>query len=181
MHGEILKKTAVITIVIIIFIGFLILIINPRKPTQIFITTKIPEEKRIGIFGAVNTPGYYNYEGEIRIADAAELAGGLSENADVVFANLAKWVDDGETIIIPTRGIEKPTITPMPAEAEKINLNTATKEELIKLPGIGEKRASDIIQLREEKGGFRSPADILVISGISEKLLENIYDRIIID
>ena len=49
------------------------------------------------------------------------------------------------------------------------------------LPGIGEKRADDIIELREKKGGFRRVEEIMEIPGIGEKLMESIYDRLFVE
>ncbi len=174
-------KSVIITFVVVILIGFAVLIFESESPSGITITPSTgSRENRIGVFGAVKEPGYYTYKGDLRIEDAVEFAGGLAENADAERANMAKWIDDGETIIIPTAGPERPTMTPIAGEDEKIDLNTADAAELMKLPGIGEKRAEEIIRLREQKGGFGSKEDLLEISGISENLLEKIYDRLII-
>ena len=177
-----LWKTALAVILILILAGLVILIADPGKETEIIITPGIADRSnQFGIFGAVKDPGYYSSENPMRIGDAANLAGGLAENADPVNAHLAKWVEDGETVIIPTRGPSEPTITPVLQNEDKIELNSADLAELMKLPGIGEKRAGDIIRLREQKGRFESPEDLLEITGISEKLLDNIYDLLIIN
>ena len=177
-----LLKLIIVTLVLAITAGLTILILNPREVTPIIITPGIENpENKLGIYGAVKTPGIYVYHGNIRIEDAVEMAGGFAENADPERANPAKWVNDGETIIIPTMGSIQPTLTiPVPGTG-KVNLNTADKAELMTLPGIGEKRAGDIIELRERKGKFENPEDILQINGISEKILENIYDMIIVE
>ena len=60
----------------------------------------------------------------------------------------------------------------------KINLNTATMEELQTLSGIGESKAQAIIDYREENGQFSKPEDILEVSGIGETLYEKIKDNI---
>ena len=175
------RKLAVITLLLIIIAGFIILIMNPVKPTEIIITPgSDSREYRFGIFGAVREPGYYSAEGPIRIEDAVEIAGGTAENADIANAHLAKWIEEGETIVIPTAGLFQPTITPVGEDWVMVDLNHAGLEELMKLPGIGEKRANDIIRLRELKGGFSAKEEILEISGISERLLESIYDQLIV-
>lgn len=175
------RKLAVVTLLLIIIAGFIILIVNPVKPTEIVITPgSDSREYRFGIFGAVRDPGYYSAEGPIRIEDAVEIAGGIAEDADIVHANLAKWIEEGETVIIPTAGLIQPTLTPAAEDRVMVDLNHADLEKLMELPGIGEKRANDILRLRELKGGFTSKEEILEISGISERLLESIYDQLIV-
>ena len=65
-----------------------------------------------------------------------------------------------------------------PSAQGKIDLNTATKEELMTLPGIGEKRAADIIADREANGPFRIPEDLTRVSGIGEGILEGLIDLV---
>lgn len=175
-------KIVIITLVLVITAGLVIIISYPQSSSKIEITPGFTDVKnQVDIYGAVNYPGHYEYSGYIRIRDAVNLAGGLSDDADDVRANLSKWVDDGETIIIPTRSSEQPTLTPLAEEILIVNINIADKTELMKLPGIGEKRAEDIIRLRESIGKFREREDLLQIQGISQNLLEKIYDLIILD
>lgn len=176
-----LWKAIFITLLLVIIIGAVYLISNTGNLTEIAIEPgEKQKELQYSIYGAVAKPGIYNSKDPVRIGEAAETAGGLTGDADPERANLSKWIRDGETIIIPTKGPVSPTLTPFSENDELIDLNSAGLQELMKLPGIGEKRASDIIRLREEKGGFQTKEEILEISGISEKLLESIYDRLII-
>lgn len=171
----------IITLILAVIAGLTVLILDPNKPTPIEVTVdQDPVARKVGVYGAVRTPGVYEYEGNIRIENAVELAGGLAENADSQNAGLARWVDDGETVIIPTLGSTQATLTPAVSAGEKIDLNTADKAELMTLPGIGEKRADDIIQLRDRKGCFTAPEELLELKSIGEKLLESIYDLIIV-
>ena len=64
------------------------------------------------------------------------------------------------------------------AAAGKVNLNTATAEELMTLPGIGEKRAADIIADREANGPFRTPEELTRVKGIGEGILEGLIDLV---
>lgn len=59
-------------------------------------------------------------------------------------------------------------------EGERININTASPEDLERLPGIGKTRAADIVAYREAKGPFASPEGILEISGIGQKTYEKL-------
>jgi len=70
-----------------------------------------------------------------------------------------------------------PPPTPEP-EREKLDLNTATAEQLQELPGIGEKRAADIIADREENGPFRFPEDLARVKGIGEQTVAGVLDYI---
>lgn len=63
-------------------------------------------------------------------------------------------------------------------EVHKVNINTAPVEELLLLPGIGEKLAERIISYREENGPFSAPEDLLLIKGIGESTLADLRDYI---
>ena len=65
--------------------------------------------------------------------------------------------------------------------AEKININTADAATLDLLPGIGEKRAQDIIDYRNANGPFRIPEDLTRVSGIGEGILEGLIDYITVE
>ncbi|HEY8542081.1 MAG TPA: helix-hairpin-helix domain-containing protein [Pseudothermotoga sp.] len=68
---------------------------------------------------------------------------------------------------------------PVSLNIRKINVNTATLEELLELPGIGEVKASEIIKIREQKGPFKKPEDLLQVPGIGPKTVEKIKDMIV--
>ena len=124
--------------------------------------------------------------GESRIWDAVERAGGFSESADQAYLNLAQEITDGMKIEVPTfeeaqllresgQGAERSQES---AVSGKVNLNTATKEELMSLRGIGESRAEDIIRYRENFGPFERIEDIMNISGIKEAAFQKIKESI---
>jgi len=66
----------------------------------------------------------------------------------------------------------------MAEDMAKINLNTATKEELLTLDGIGESYADRILEYRKNNGPFQSPEEIMQVKGIGEKTYQKIKDRI---
>ena len=81
-----------------------------------------------------------------------------------------------------TLSLAVPTVTPGAAlEGKKVDLNTATLEELMALPGIGEKRAADIIAEREENGPYRFPEDLTRVSGIGESTVAGLLDYITVE
>ena len=175
-------RTVIITLTVMLVVGLVLFLSEPQPTKEVIYVThgQTPRVLRYGIFGAVKTPGYYDSDRYLRVEELAELAGGMTDEADPATANLAHWVDDGETVIIPTYSPVLPTITPLPSGAELVNLNTADLEELMTLPGIGEKKAADIIAYREENGGFTSVDELISISGISERIVSNMYDLLIV-
>ena len=64
------------------------------------------------------------------------------------------------------------------APAARVNVNTASEEELSKLPFIGPKLAADIVQYRKQYGPFRRPEHLMLIQGISEKRYRSIQNLI---
>lgn len=144
----------------------------------------------VHICGAVAAPGVYKMPEGSRVYQAVEAAGGFLSQADEGYLNLAAPVHDGMKITVYTR--EEAKTAPAPEalseglsgkvegkeSGAKVNINTAGKEELMTLKGIGESRAEDIIRYREESGGFRSIEDIMKVPGIKDAGFQKIKDRI---
>ena len=142
------------------------------------------------ICGEVMSPGVYELSENSRIYEAVDAAGGFTEDAAREAINLASKVSDGMQIIIYSKK-EAETLSAQPAQmagtggsmtsgksSGLVNLNTATKEELMILKGIGEAKAEDIIRYREKNGGFQKIEDIMKISGIKEAGFQKIKDSI---
>ena len=145
-------------------------------------------EIMVHISGQVYKPGIIILESGKRLIDATELAGGLKVDADLDRINLAKKLSDEEKIYIPKIGEEvSPEIETVSMESTgegsngsgKININTCSKEELIKLPGIGEVIAGRIIDYRANTP-FGNIDDIKSVSGIGDKKFEGIQELIIV-
>ena len=66
-------------------------------------------------------------------------------------------------------------------ELNKININTATVDQLVSLNGIGEKYAAKIIEYRDKNGLFKTPEDIMNVPGIGPKIFEQNKDRIVVE
>ena len=139
----------------------------------------------IDIKGAVKKPGVYTMKEGERVVDAIEKAGGLLKEADQNQLNLAGLLKDEMVIYVPKKGEqqEKPLQANglLQEDDGKIRINSASVEELQKLKGIGPAKAEAIVSYREENGPFQTVEDLLEVSGIGEKTLENIKDDIVVD
>ena len=156
----------------------------------------------IYITGEVKNQGIYKLKTGSRIADAIEIAGGTTQEANINKINLAYILEDGMKIEIPNKDenlneIEDKTTnyvskntngtissnketenTENKKTSEKININTATQTELETLPGIGPSTALKICKYREENGKFTSIEDIKNVSGIGDSKYEQIKNLI---
>ncbi|MBR3209209.1 MAG: helix-hairpin-helix domain-containing protein [Bacilli bacterium] len=162
------------------------------------------EEKakiKIDIKGEISAPGVYELTTENNVIDAINMAGGLTEQSDTSNINLSKKLTDEMVIIIYSKDEiksmnEKEKITCPPCNnacinesdergklkteevSEIININKASKEELLTLKGIGESKADAIIEYREKEGEFKTIEDIKNVPGIGEALFEKIKENI---
>ncbi len=124
----------------------------------------------VHVSGSVKRAGVYQLEKDKRIIDAIEKAGGMLEEADSDALNLAEKIKDGMKIYVPKKG-EKPTTSTNLKSQSYIDLNLAEKEELMTLPGVGEKTADKIIAYREAQP-FEKVEDLLKVSGFGKKKME---------
>jgi competence protein ComEA len=153
----------------------------------------------VHVSGAVAQPGVYTLPVGSRVQDAIDAAGGFLAEADQESLNLAAILEDGSqitvlsqqptaqpTLLEPTaitrgEGIPLPTLTGNPTpKGQKININTATQEELESLPMIGPVLAKQIIDYRTANGPFKRIEDIVDVPGIGPKTFEVIKDLITI-
>lgn len=138
----------------------------------------------VDIKGAVKNPGVYQMKVGDRVKDALDAAGGLTGDADSQKVNLAKRLEDQMVIVVPKFGEEAEEIpagaTSKEASKEgKVNINTATVEELKTLKGVGEKKAEAIIEYRKKNGSFQTKEDLMKVRGIGKKLFESFQERIV--
>lgn len=186
--------------ILLIVIGSLYLSESEEVSANELEKEEIPSVIFIDIKGAVNNPGVYEMKYGDRIIDAINEAGGLKENADTSILNLSKKITDEMNIIIYTfeeikeyknklipptkiiKEIEEKIICPdenndacinKNYNNSLININTATKEELLNIPGIGEAKALDIIDYRNNNY-FNSIEEITNVKGIGNSLYEKI-------
>lgn len=135
-------------------------------------------EQKIYVYvcGHVNQPGVYALFEDSRICDALEMAGGVTDDGQPEALNQAEHMTDGQTLYVPGRD---ETLT-MQTEVDDglVDINQADRESLMTLPGIGESKADDILQYREEHGAFASIEELMKIPGIKEGVFNKIKDKI---
>lgn len=159
---------------------------SKRKSTEI--TSNDYKTIVVEIKGQVKNPNVYVMEFGSRVYELIQKAGGYTTNADTSSVNGSMKLKDEDCIIVYSKDeIKNSKISNTlnirnsssgAQENRKINLNTATKEELKTLPGIGEVTAQKIIDYREQNGGFSSVEDLKKISRIGEKTIEKFKDKI---
>ena len=133
----------------------------------------------VHICGEVVNPGVYELAAGSRVYEAVEAAGGFTEAAEQSCINLAQVLTDGIQIEIPDQErAQEMKLEQDQEQSGRIDLNTATMEQLCTLPGIGASRAESIIAYREDSGGFAKIEDIMQINGIKEAMFEKIKDKI---
>ena len=154
------------------------------------------------VSGYVNNPGVYELSAGSRVIDAIDAAGGYSKEAYDNYLNLASLISDGQMIYVPSEEeVSQGNVESIAGNGGTsgigvngnggnsgsngtgnsgglVNINSASKEELMTLPGIGESKADKIIAYREENGRFSTPEGIMEISGIKDGLYNKIKDKI---
>ena len=138
----------------------------------------------VDIKGAVKNPGVYQMKVGDRVKDALDAAGGLTAEADSQKVNLAKRLEDQMVIVVPKVGEEAEEISAGVTSKEeakegKVNINTATVEELKTLKGVGDKKAGAIIEYRKKNGSFKTKEDLMKVRGIGKKLFDSFQERIV--
>ena len=188
LRYEIDKKTVLkIIILAIILISSLIIKCTAKPNTKIIAddnknkdvkTEKLEDSIVIDISGEIKNPGIYKMKGRVRLYEIIDKAGGLKEEANINSINQARYVKDGEKIIIPSsrisQSMDKGSIS---NENNLVNINTASKEELLKLPGIGEVTAEKIINYRDNNN-FTKIEDLKNVNGIGMATYNKLKDLI---
>lgn len=164
--------------------------------------TSKDEKVIVDVKGAVNSPGVYELTNKNNVNDAISVAGGLTQYSDTSNINLSKKLTDEMVIIVyskeeirkmneskevvcpPVNNAciekkdEKAILEDIKEDSSIININTASKEQLLNLSGVGEAKAEAIISYREKNGKFEKIEDIKNVSGIGDSLFEKIKDQI---
>ncbi len=139
-----------------------------------------PAEVVVDVAGQVERPGIVTLPAGSRVFEAVEKAGGISGELEEPTLNLARVLVDGEQILVGVEPADPAAATgAVPTgPSGALNLNSATLEQLDALPGVGPVTARAILEWREENGPFAAVDDLLDVSGIGEKTLEDLRDLV---
>lgn len=164
---------------------------------------------QVDVKGAVKNPGVITVQANQRVDVVIKKAGGIKKDADLNQVNLSHKLADQMLVYIPVKGDETQINSPVlvkndkndtsqvdgeetassgtsdegidqPDGNEKVNINSAPKEKLTELNGIGDKKADQIVAYRQEKGSFKTIEDLKNVSGIGDKIFESLSDQITI-
>lgn len=151
----------------------------------------------VHVCGEVKHPNVYPLEDGTRVVDAVKKAGGFKKEAAKDYINQARVVVDGEKLYIPSvkevqdmnllnemkeqedlKNFDSTSQDDSTTKTTLVNINTASIEELMTLPGIGESKAKSIITYREKNGTFKSIEELKNITGIKDGVFQKICDLI---
>lgn len=161
-----------------------------RRKQQEDTEQKEETEVYVHVCGCVKKPGVYQLHFGARVQEAIDAAGGFSEKANQTAWNLAEVLQDGMQVYIPSKDEAKEALNEEQSlgkdlsasqKEDTVNINKASKEELMTLPGIGESRADAVIACREEKGSFTSIEEIKNVTGIGDGIFSRIKDLITVN
>ncbi|MGV0168657.1 helix-hairpin-helix domain-containing protein [Furfurilactobacillus sp. WILCCON 0119] len=152
----------------------------------------------VEVKGAVNHPGVIHLAAQQRIVDVIAQAGGFRHDADINRVNQAQRVADQLVIYVPMQGETVPTdlatavngtanagtTSAVPAQESgnggtaSLNLNRATKDQLMGLTGVGEKKAQKIIDYRTAHGEFKTLDDLTKVPGFGAKTVQTLKSHL---
>ena len=178
-----------VVIAVLLAVATGILVGRPTAPPDVGLVpgrapdAPVPDEglATVHVSGAVVSPGLVEVPNESRVADAIAAAGGVTAGADLAGINLADPVVDGRQVVVPSTGVGVTPASGSVATTDgRVRLNTATVEDLQRLPGVGPVLAGKIVEHRDEIGSFSDVEDLLGVSGIGERKLASIRDLVVV-
>lgn len=197
------KKVMRVVFGVVFFLvsGSMYLMYNQPEGDSLVVTEEFQDEEKmldsapekteseavcIHVCGEVKKPGVYRFAKVPRVIDAINKAGGFTKRAQQDCINLAQVMEDGQQLVV--EAIQKEKKEKKRAEKtafsntnmNKVNINDASKEELMTLKGIGEAKAEQILSYRKTNGNFSKIEDIMMITGIKEGVFSQIKDSIMV-
>ena len=127
------------------------------------------------VSGAVQHPGLYTIDATLRVSDAIVAAGGLTQDADPnCLPNLAAHVKDAKQVAVPFTG------HCAKAKKGKLDINTATREQLLLVPGMDGPLADAIIKYREDFGGFIALTELKSVMGLDATTYKQLSKSLVV-
>lgn len=176
--GKIIIIGAVLTVVLMFIFTKIDPNIRGGTTTNGQVTSVIKDYISCAINGEINRPGTYVLNNDSTLLDLISCAGGLTANADDLAFNSSLLLEDGKDYYIAKKS--KTPDTCVIETIDKVNINTASKEELMTVNGIGASIAEAIIKYREAHGDFQCIEDLKNVSGIGSSTFEKIKDYIVL-
>lgn len=161
--------------------------VTPGETTSADGLSENAADKKIFVYvcGAVKVPGVYEMSSAARVYEALAAAGGCTAEASEESVNQAGVLEDGQRIYVPTKEEAangqwqiSTSQESVKEGIELVNINTADKDTLMTLPGIGNAKAESILSYRQQHGRFQSVEEIMEIPGIKDSVFQQIKDRI---
>lgn len=167
-------------------LGLLLLmqVLTNQEESALVLPSKEPSKEEeivyiyVDIKGQVQFPGVYKVREETRLFQVVQQAGGLTRYADSLAINLSMKLYDQSVVYIPHIEDEYARVGDESTEGTLININQASLEDLMDLPGVGQVTAEAIINYRTEVGGFSKVEDLINVPGIGEATYERLKDLI---
>lgn len=186
-------KQVIIGVVVVLFLGVGYLFYS-KEPEERVVDEFVVESEEVVpaetverleivvyVTGAVESPNVYTVPEGARVGDVLSLAV-LTDEADPEQLNLAQLLVDGVKIIVPKKG-EAPIAQEIPSpeqEPNGVHVNSATKDELMSVPGIGPAKADAILNHLKENGPFKTYEDLGDVKGFGEKTLESMKPYLLV-
>ncbi|GLY67208.1 ComEA family DNA-binding protein [Amycolatopsis taiwanensis] len=156
----------------------------PDRPMPVTTTARKAADSSlvVSVVGRVASPGLVTLPSGARVDDALRAAGGVLDGADITALNLARKLSDGEQLYVgvpvPPQALPEPAAGGSAPPPGKLDLNSATLEQLDTLPGVGEVTAKRIIEWRTQHGGFTSVEQLKDVGGIGQAKLSRLRDQV---
>ena len=190
-----MKKTIILasiisfTVIVVVILNFMFQggVFNKKEvvnttPTYTTIKKTTTTEKVkviVEIKGAVKYPGVYIFDhSPVLVYEVIDMAGGLTSVANTDDINLAMALESNQSITISSNSSVKSYVSNIGDTKTKVNINTANKDTLKTIPGIGDTKANNIIAYRKKNGFFKSIDDIKNVDGIGDAIFESIKEYI---
>lgn len=177
-------KRYVIVLLVGLFIGIGYMFYSKEPETTVveeFMSVEeaapVVTEVVVYVTGAVESPDMYTMPPGARVGDVLSLAV-LTDEADPEQLNLAQLLVDGTKVTVPKKGEVVPVVSSV--ETNGVRVNSATKEELMTVPGIGPAKADAILNYLTEHGPFKSYEELGNVKGFGEKTLESMEGYLLV-